>query len=1031
MRGEWVELNPPSDLVYRLSEELDVDPLIARILINRGLTAPEEARKFLKTDPSLQHDPYLMAGMKDAVEFLMTLRGSGRKISIFGDYDVDGITGTAVLYRFLGSNGWNVDYYIPDRIDEGYGLNIDSVEYLAESGTSVILTVDCGITSVEAVERARLKGIDVIITDHHEPQEVLPSAVAVLDPKRSDDPYPFKELAGVGVAYKLVCALANVLGTPSNEVEKLLEFVSLGTVADIVPLIDENRYYVKRGMELLKRTRNVGLQTLIRLTGLQTVATSDIAYRLAPKLNAAGRMYKATVALELLLEQDERRAWQLANELLKHNSQRQNVEMTMYEQALAKLESDPRAFDEPVLVVAGEDWHPGVIGIVASRLTSKFDKPVVMFSIDGEFARGSARSPEGINIMELFQRVSDLLVEFGGHSYAAGVTIETSKIKPFARLINEAYRERYGDYRFKRKIFVDARLTLKHLVPRFFESLDLLRPYGQGNPEPVFRFDDLVVKSVRLTKNNEHVRFAFAFNGSFLQGIGFGLSDAVNEYPWIQGTEMKMDVLAKVRLDDRLGYKSPFLEIVDLDVKLEGAYAEEIRTRRFISDLFSEKGEESSWAPNVEVLSAFSSGNGKRILSKLGIESEEELDTVDVFCGDYKSRNTFIAYSILRAVEEKKKVLVVSPSNILLKALMLSVDYILDSLKTGYVNSLSGPPDDKDVIFATTAVVLKHPEWFRNYKAVILDSVEAYERRPADLDHLINVVKRWANRVKVVSSKDVDFIDALLSEFDLREMLHLKTRRAVIGGIVDERGRFSSSSQLTELLSRNEKLSLIFSSSKKVKSVARKIDRYLASRGREFSTVFYDHHMTSTQKRFVRRLVEQGRVDVLVSSPFTDGLSTFDGEATVLFLGPPKTVLELIDAVSNWRSEGHPLLYLAYSKADVDKVYREIRSLFPSPEEVISVVERYEGLIPKKSVESLASLKIIVSMLSEIGKIEEKNGFFKVGKISTGELTSTSRYHEALYDIHVLKQSVRVLTSSNVRSLLEYLNEQREVFTFG
>jgi len=1030
VRGEWVELSPPSDLVQKLSRQLRLDPLIARLLINRGITAPEEIKKFLSVESTLQHDPYQMEGMDEAVSFLLKVRDSGRKISIFGDYDVDGITGTAVLFNFLNAHGWKVDYYIPDRIDEGYGLSADSIDYLAERGTSVILTVDCGITSVEAVERARFKGIDVIITDHHEPREVLPPAVAILDPKRVDDPYPFKELAGVGVAYKLVFALASAIGVSPEEVEKLLEFVSLGTVADIVPLIDENRYYVRRGMELLARSRNVGLQTLIKLTGLQSVATSDIAYKLAPKLNAAGRMHKATVALELLLERDERRAWQLASELLKHNAQRQNVELEIYEQALKKLESDPRTVDSPVLVVAGKSWHPGVIGIVASRLVSKFDKPVVIFSVDGEYARGSARSPEGINIMDLFQGAADLLVEFGGHSYAAGVTIETTKIEAFTKRLNMVYREKYGDYKFTRKMFVDARLDLRDLNERFFKALDLLRPYGQGNPEPVFRFDDLSVRSIRFTRNNEHVKFVFASDGIVIPGIGFGLSSVVDEYPWMQGAEMRMNVLAKVRLDDHTGFNHAFLEVVDLDVRLEGAYAEELRTRRFISGLFA-GWQKQAFTESPEPEGTFMPHLARKFIARTGLTSEREIELVDGFCGDYKSRNAFIAYTVLRAVSQKKKVLVVSPSNILLKATMLSIDHMLGELEFQYVNSLSRVPKKCEVLFATTAVVLKHPEWFSHYEVVVIDSVEAYERRPRDMERLIANVKRWAKVVKLVASQESKLVESVATELDLKETVHIKSRRPTIGGIIDERDRFSTNDQLVELFSRGERVSLVFSSTKKVYNVARRINRYLASKGREYSTLFYSHQLKPFQKRFIRSLIEQGKVDVLVTSPFTDGLSTLNGDATIVFIGPPKTPLELIDAVSSWRSEAHPLLYLAYSKAEVEKAHEELRGLFPSLEEVSSVVERFDGSIPKKAVEASARLKVMIGMLSEMGKLEDRNGTYKVKKFSFSSLAASSRFNEAIYDLPILKQSLRVLTSANVRALLEFLNEQREVFTFG
>ena len=399
LQKNWLLKEFDKNRVVEISKEFHISPLTSIILYNRGIQSSEEIAEFLNCSLDGLHDPYLMKGMKEAVSRIRQAKENNEKITIYGDYDVDGITSIAILYKHLTSMGFEVDYYVPDRIQEGYGVNREALDKIKENGTKVIITVDTGITAVEETEYAREIGMDIIITDHHECKETIPAAYAAIDPKRKDCEYPFKNLAGVGVAFKLIQALDDSCSV-AELMEKYADLLCLGTVADISPLIDENRVMVTEGLKRFRDTKNIGLKALIdvSINNDKAITTSTIGYIIAPRINASGRLGCATRSVEMFLTDDKERAYELANDLCKENTIRQQTEQQMFAEALEYIEQNPQIKDDQVLIIPHRNWHHGIVGIVSSKITEKFYKPSILFAIDGDEAKGSGRSISGYNL---------------------------------------------------------------------------------------------------------------------------------------------------------------------------------------------------------------------------------------------------------------------------------------------------------------------------------------------------------------------------------------------------------------------------------------------------------------------------------------------------------------------------------------------------------------------------------------------------------------------------------------------------------
>ncbi|MBM7855002.1 single-stranded-DNA-specific exonuclease [Desulfohalotomaculum tongense] len=578
----WKVKSTSSPLRIILANQLNISEILAQMLINRGIHTVEEARAFLNSGLNYLHDPMLMKDMDKALAAVMKCLRDGQPILVHGDYDVDGISATALLVNALHRLGGVVDYYIPQR-EQGYGLHGDTLRWAAEEGYRLVITVDCGITALEEAELAGELGLTLVITDHHEPGEQLPRAEAVVNPKRPDCRYPFQELAGVGVAMKLVQAVYNEVELPNHAWYDLLDVACLGTVADIVPLLGENRIIVKHGLEQLRISPNLGLAALKEVSGVgnRHINTADVGFALAPRLNAAGRVADPRLGVELLLCPEPERAREIARNLDKSNKERQNIEMQVLEEALAMIEQRPEFLDHKVLVLAAENWHPGVIGIVASRLLERYHRPVLLISLAGEEGKGSARSIDGLHLYNALEYCKDLLTNFGGHEKAAGFSIPAENVDCLRQKINE-YADRVLDEEsLLPSITVDKVISLDELTEDVVQEMALLAPFGHCNPGPVLGSREVQMLNWRLVgENQNHLKIKVRDDRAVLDGIGFNLA----AYGEMLAACETVDLAFVPEINEWNGRRSVQLKVKDI-CRRAAVRSEGISCRYFSEDL--------------------------------------------------------------------------------------------------------------------------------------------------------------------------------------------------------------------------------------------------------------------------------------------------------------------------------------------------------------------------------------------------------------------------------------------------------------
>ena len=532
METQWVTAEPAAASVEELTRTFGISPLIAGLLVARGVTSPDDARHFL--NPSLDdlHDPHCFRQMDAAVARIRRALRENEKVLVFGDYDVDGVTSTAMLLQFFRLSHFKVDCYAPNRMSEGYGLNTDAVEEIARRGVTLLITVDCGINDVEELKRAGELGIDVVIVDHHEHSGPLPPAVAVLNAKSEGSAYPFRELAAVGVTFKLVQALAEDFSRSKKLSPEFRSFlneamglVALGSVSDVVPLLGENRILVSHGLKMLARTQNPGLCALMDVAKVnrEHMDTWHIAYNLGPRINAAGRLKAARAAVELLTTEDTRRAWKIAKDLDGENRARRTIERRIFTNAVEKL-SGIEWGDKKVIVLADETWHPGVIGIVAARLVEAYHRPTVLIALEGERGRGSARSIPAYHIFGALSACEDKLISFGGHSFAAGLEIYKSEIESFRIALAEDAKGKLTDDDMVPRLHIDAELNFRDINEPLLGEIRRLSPYGRGNPNPLFRAARTRPAGVprRIGNKGQHLSLYLKQSGVAFRAVAFG-----------------------------------------------------------------------------------------------------------------------------------------------------------------------------------------------------------------------------------------------------------------------------------------------------------------------------------------------------------------------------------------------------------------------------------------------------------------------------------------------------------------------------
>ena len=529
MNKKW-QLNEVNDeLADKIANEFNISKIVASIIANKGLKNNNEIEVFLHPRRGDFHDPFLMPDMDKAVARIIQAIDNKEKVAIYGDYDVDGITSSTVLHRFLEERGLHTDIYIPNRLNEGYGLNKKEIEAIAETKHTLIITVDCGITGYDEIEYAKTFGIDTVVTDHHEPPEKLPDAIAVVDCKRKDNKYPFNGLAGVGVAFKLTQALAIKLNLPEESYLKYLDIVCVGTISDIVPLVDENRTISKLGLRLVKQTRNIGLKVLLESIGYKKIDSNTISFGIAPRINACGRMGHEKEALKLFLTNNIEEAKQITQKLNEYNLQRQEIEKRIFDEA-QELMQNPEEQKLPCIVLRKENWHHGVIGIVSSKITDMYFKPSILMCIEeGNIAKGSGRSIPGFDIHEALENCKENIKQFGGHSMAIGITIDNDKFDDFKKQIEE-YAESKQISEIVPVLNIDEKVQLKNINLSDIKDLELLEPFGEANKPPIFQINNLKIESIRTLTQGKHLKLDVKEENTRFSAIGFNLGNLTNDY---------------------------------------------------------------------------------------------------------------------------------------------------------------------------------------------------------------------------------------------------------------------------------------------------------------------------------------------------------------------------------------------------------------------------------------------------------------------------------------------------------------------
>ena len=558
MIKKWEFYNSDEKLVNEICEKYNLNKLIGKIIVNRHVVNDEDVRIFITPTRDDFHNPFLFKGMDIAVDRIIKAINNKEKILIYGDYDVDGITSTTVLKKYLIDRGISVDTYIPNRLHEGYGLNKKAIDTIKERNIDLIITVDCGISAIEEVDYAVRLGMDIIVTDHHEVGEKLPNALAVIDAKRKDNTYPFRALAGVGVVFKLIQALSIKLEIKPEEYLKYLDLVCVGTISDIVPLEGENRTIAKLGLMLIKVTRNLGLRELIKSSGYKEIDSNTISFGVAPRINACGRMGHEEEALKLFLAEDLESATKITKELNEYNTLRQSTEKAIYEEAVQQIEKN-HLDENNSIVLGGKGWHHGVIGIVSSKVTDKYYKPSILLSFEDNIAKGSGRSVPGFDLYEGLAKCEDLLEKYGGHSMAVGLTLKKENLENFKERFEQIAKEK-NIKELVPIIYIDDELKLKDINMDLVKSISILEPFGEANKVPLFLIRNLKIDSIRALSEGRHLKLTLRDENFVINAIGFELGYLAEEYR----IGDRIDVVGTLEINSFNGFSSIQINMKDI-----------------------------------------------------------------------------------------------------------------------------------------------------------------------------------------------------------------------------------------------------------------------------------------------------------------------------------------------------------------------------------------------------------------------------------------------------------------------------------
>lgn len=530
MKKKWTFKEVDISEANLIASELNIPEVLGVLLAQRGITTFDDAKDFFRPNLDDLHDPYLMKGMKEAVDRIIAAINDEENILIYGDYDVDGTCSVAMVYQYLSKLSEHTEYYIPDRYKEGYGLSDDGVDYAIENNFSLVITLDCGIKSVEKIKRAKLSGVDFIVCDHHTPGETVPPAIAVLDPKQKECKYPYKELCGCGVGFKLLQALSQELQIEKEEVYSYLDLVSLAIAADIVPITGENRILCYHGLKEVNKNPRVGIHAMLPIDLKKEIGINELVFTLAPRINAAGRIRSGKFAVQLLVEELEEEAQLVSEQIEEDNTYRKELDRDITQEALSSLNLENE--NNKTTVVYNESWHKGVVGIVASRLIENYFRPTIVLTRSGEVAAGSARSVPGFDLYDALDKCSEHLIQFGGHRYAAGMTLEIDKIESFKAAFEKVVRESISDEQLIPEIIIDLRLSFSDLNFKLYRIIQQMAPFGPGNREPILFSENVkdAGYSRKVGKDGAHLKLHMKQdNGIALDGIAFNLGDLYDE----------------------------------------------------------------------------------------------------------------------------------------------------------------------------------------------------------------------------------------------------------------------------------------------------------------------------------------------------------------------------------------------------------------------------------------------------------------------------------------------------------------------
>lgn len=556
MNKKWEVCKIEEEIINKICKENNLSTLLGSILVSKQVDSEEKIRLFLNPTREDFHDPFLMPDMEKAVQRILNAIKEQHKTIIYGDYDVDGITSVTVLKKYLEERGLEVGTYIPNRLNEGYGLNKEAVKKIADQGYTLIITVDCGISCIEEIEYANELGIEVIVTDHHEPGEEIPKCLAVIDAKRKDNHYPFNQLAGVGVVFKLIQAISIKLNLDAKEYLKYLDIVCVGTISDIVPLVDENRVITKLGLKLVERTKNIGLKTLLDSTGYKEINSTTISFGIAPRINACGRMGEEIEALHLFLTNDLQEAKQISEKLNKYNTERQEIEKQIFKQALELVENEE---EKSCIVLGKEGWHHGIIGIVASKITDIYFKPSILICFEGEEGKGSGRSIPGFDLHDAVMNCNTYVERFGGHSMAIGINVKKENFEKFKKEF-ETYTQNSHINDIIPIIKIDREVDIRKINIQDIKDLKLLEPYGEANKMPLFLIKNLKIHAIRTLSEGKHIKLKLGIDNYIIDAIGFNMGNIADKY--LIGD--KVDVVGSLEINEFGGNENIQINLKDM-----------------------------------------------------------------------------------------------------------------------------------------------------------------------------------------------------------------------------------------------------------------------------------------------------------------------------------------------------------------------------------------------------------------------------------------------------------------------------------